>query len=451
MCVQIKKSIDTVVCVLGILVLFPLFSSADDFHYVNILVGDRAADMGGAYTAISDNASGCFYNPAGIAFGQGSNLSASVNGFSRSNKKYQNAMTREDGAKVDWEQESSILLPNFFGTTYDTQLGTFGFSYAVPDSVQRRQDQIFNTIQTTVPNNYIGEYRLNIDDVDNLYFFGPSYAIQLSETVSLGSTIYVTYRDSTIIRNSFLTLNDSLSGAQTGFEWRNSYLSLTEWGMKPVLGAIWSPREKIALGLTLSKRFNFSTDRSVSNTLNTNVGSDPQTPLLSMADTSADRDFPLEVKLGLAYFASPALLLSADLSYYSTSGDFRRDVQTIRYTDQTLSAARVESDDMSTVVNFSLGAEYYMNERYAVRGGIYSDLANTAKVKNDGLTANQPEHIDLYGATLSLTRYTRSTSTTLGVGYAYGKGDAQIVANSPKVQSVEVQNLQIFLSAAYNF
>jgi long-chain fatty acid transport protein len=451
MCAPINKSIVVALCVFGALVLYPLFSCADDFHYVNILVGDRAADMGGAYTAISDNASGCFYNPAGIAFGQGSNLSASVNGFSRSNKKYQQAMTQENGVKVDWEQESSILLPNFFGTTYDTRLGTFGFSYAVPDSVQRRQNQTFNNIQTTVPNNYIGEYRLNIDDVDNLYFFGPSYAIKLSETVSLGSTIYMTYRDSTIIRNSFLTLNDSSSGAQTGFEWRNSYISLTEWGIKPVLGGVWSPREKVAIGLTLSKRFNFSTDRSVTNTINTNVGSDPHSPQLSMADTSADRDFPLEVKLGFAYFASPALLLSADLSYYNAAGDFRRDVQTIRYTDQTLSAARAESDDMSAVVNFSLGAEYYMNERYAVRGGVYTDFANTEKVKNDGLTANQPEHIDLYGATLSLTRYTRSTSTTLGVGYAYGNGDAQIVANSPKVQSVEVRNLQMFLSAAYNF
>jgi len=205
------------------------------------------------------------------------------------------------------------------------------------------------------------------------------------------------------------------------------------------------------VGLTQSKRFNFSTDRAVANTLNRNVGADPNNPLLSLSSSSADRDFPLEVKLGLAYFASPALLLAADLSFYSGSGDFRRDVQTIRFTDQTLSAATPQSDEMATVVNFALGAEYYLNERYAVRGGLYSDFANTDQVKNDGLTANQPEHIDLYGATLSLTRYTRSTSTTLGVGYAYGNGDAQIVADSPKVQSVEVRNLQMFLSAAYNF
>jgi len=41
---------------------------ADEFHYNNLLIGDRASGMGGAYTAISDDASGMYYNPAGIVY-----------------------------------------------------------------------------------------------------------------------------------------------------------------------------------------------------------------------------------------------------------------------------------------------------------------------------------------------------------------------------------------------
>ena len=59
---------------------------ADDLHYVNMLVGNRAAGLGGAYTAISDDPAGCFYNPAGIAFSPYTSLSASVNAFSTSTK-----------------------------------------------------------------------------------------------------------------------------------------------------------------------------------------------------------------------------------------------------------------------------------------------------------------------------------------------------------------------------
>ena len=55
---------------------------ADGYHYNNILIGDRASGMGGAYTAISDDASGLFYNPAGIVYVVDRNFSATVNTFS---------------------------------------------------------------------------------------------------------------------------------------------------------------------------------------------------------------------------------------------------------------------------------------------------------------------------------------------------------------------------------
>lgn len=41
---------------------------ADVFHYSNLLIGDRAIGFGGAYTAIADDASGVYYNPAGLGF-----------------------------------------------------------------------------------------------------------------------------------------------------------------------------------------------------------------------------------------------------------------------------------------------------------------------------------------------------------------------------------------------
>src|SRR3990172_2529925 len=54
---------------------------ADEYHYNNILIGDRAAGMAGAYTAISDDPSGLYYNPAGIVFAPRRSFSASVNAY----------------------------------------------------------------------------------------------------------------------------------------------------------------------------------------------------------------------------------------------------------------------------------------------------------------------------------------------------------------------------------
>ena len=54
---------------------------ADDQHYVNVLVGDRSGALGGAYTALADDPSGCYYNPAGLAFAPYQSFSASMNVF----------------------------------------------------------------------------------------------------------------------------------------------------------------------------------------------------------------------------------------------------------------------------------------------------------------------------------------------------------------------------------
>jgi long-chain fatty acid transport protein len=180
---------------------------------------------------------------------------------------------------------------------------------------------------------------------------------------------------------------------------------------------------------------------------------DPNLPASFRSRDDDNRNLPLEVKAGIAYFPSPSLILSADLSYHNSAGSFDRDASSIEYTttDPATRSAFVISDEMQPVLNLALGAEYYLNDRYAMRGGLYTDFANTEKLRKDGLTANQPEHIDIYGATWSLTRFTRSTSTTLGLGYAYGAGDAQVIDGSTAVQKVEVNNLNAFLSAAYSF
>jgi long-subunit fatty acid transport protein len=85
-------------------------SYADDFHYNNILIGDRASGMGGAYTAISDDASGMFYNPAGIVYISDRNFSASVNAYSAQYKTYDNVIGGQP-----FKRQSNALLANYFG------------------------------------------------------------------------------------------------------------------------------------------------------------------------------------------------------------------------------------------------------------------------------------------------------------------------------------------------
>jgi len=394
---------------------------ADDFHYINMLVGNRASGLGGAYTAISDDPAGCYYNPAGIAFAPDTSISASVNAFNTSRKVYKNALFDVNGRGEEWGQESSSLLPNFFGIIRKLGSGMLGLSYAVPDSIQRRQKDTFYDINL-VSGNSTETYTINMNDTDKTYLFGPSYAIELSDSFSVGATLYLYYRDMEVIRNELLQFE------QGQHYLVNYYETKTDKGYKPIIGAIWEPLDKLAIGLTFSKIYVSSSDNTqqtiLRNTLSSAFSNTNTISLQSSMDSEKDK-FPLTTSLGVAYFASPKLLLSGDIRYYE------------------------EVSGKEGIYNLSLGTEYYFTHTLAARAGFYTDRANTPELSSGQV--NQQEHIDIYGAALSLSLFHRTSSITLGMSYGFGNGDAQVRVQDPAIQDVEVRDWTTYISASYSY
>lgn len=429
-----KMSRNNISCVLGcVLVLCVVHGvSADENHYINMLVGNRASGLGGAYTAVSDDPAGCFYNPAGIAFSPYLSISASVNAFSTSTKTYKDALRSISGNTLDWKQESSSLLPNFFGIVRQFGPGKIGFSYSVPDSIRRQQMQTFHNISSYLPGNPIETYAININDNDETYLFGPSYAYSFSDSFSIGATLYAYYRSMEVIRTQLLQFD------QGEHYVINYYETKDDRGYKPIIGAIWEPLDKLALGLAISKIYVASSDnkRQV-------LFRDTSSPVPYLIDSTiydftntdtiyftrvADGEkakFPLTTALGVAYFASPRLLFSGDITYYQ------------------------EISDKEATYNISLGTEYYFSERFAGRAGFFTDMANTPSVSST--QTDQPENVDIYGLSLSITSYQKRSGITLGMMYSMGKGDAQVVANSTAIQDVEIENIVAYLSASYSY
>jgi hypothetical protein len=299
---------------ISFLLFYQETSFADEYHYVNSLVGERASGLGGAYTAVSDDPSGCYYNPAGIVFAQGRRLSISVNAYNVSTKTYKDALHKTTGEGEDWELKSSQLLPNFFGVIHQLGPGKIGFSYAVVDSYLRDQEQVFYNIRYAISDDvYINRYVLNIDDEDKVYNLGPSYGIKLRDNLSTGITLYLHYRDGKIIRNHLLNLSNG------EFDWENYYLSWTEYGIRPVIGFMWEPFDKVSLGITFSRTFIFDSETRVQATKRGpgSLGYGVNDVDFNVIKSSEKRKFPYVTTAGIAYFPSPSLLLSADLSYYT--------------------------------------------------------------------------------------------------------------------------------------
>lgn len=390
-----------------VLFSFAATSGADEFHYNNILIGDRASGMGGAYTAVSDDPGGMYYNPAGIAYSTGKNLSASVNAYSVTNRTYKGVVGGQD-----WTRTSSTLLPNFFGIIQPVGKLKLGFSYAVPDSNQEDQDQRFDSDRTVI----------NFNNNNNTYLFGPSAAIQINDSLSVGVTLYAHKRSTEAIYN-----DSTVSNTGSIVTSSKSYFESDEWGIKPIVGVMWSPLDKLSLGLTVSKTFILTSDLLYQST-------DPAAIPERVYDTyNFKRKYPYQVTAGVAFFPNSSLLLSGDLSYYSAY-DYTWIGDPIKRTE---------------VVNGALGAEYYINKNWAVRGGLFTDFSNTPKIVND--TSNQNEHIDMFGGSLTVSHFTKNTSLTCGGSYKYGDGEAKIRGGANGIQDATADSWTIFVSSSYSY
>jgi long-subunit fatty acid transport protein len=395
---------------------------ADEFHYNNLLIGDRASGMGGAYTAISDDASGMYYNPAGIVYVTDKNFSASVNAYSAQTKTYEKVIGGQP-----FVRKSSALLANYFGIVKPIGQYKFGFSYAVPDSVSEDLNQTVRNVPSTI-SDY--DFTINLNNRDNTYYFGPSFAMAINNDLALGITLYVHQRDTLIIQNQFLARVDGTN------QWSNSYFKLNESGLRPILGVTWSPVEKLSLGVSLSKTFLLTSNATRQDTCvdTTATGCDvnafPAIPFQVPTLTSFDvkRKYPLRAAIGAAYFASSSLLVSTDIIYHTQVDD------------------PVFGNKVATM-DAALGAEYYLSKKWAVRAGLFSNVANTPTIQA-GVT-NIEENINLYGGSLSFTHFTGDSSVTLGGSLSYGVGKAQIGTSSTDVQDASTFGWTMFLSSSY--
>jgi len=423
---------------------------ADEYHYANILIGDRPAGLGGAYVAVADDPAGLFYNPAGIVEAGRANLSASMNAYNMSRTEYKNVL----GGKHDWIRTSAGLKPNFFGITQPLGPGTFGISYAVTDSIVEDQDQTFPDIPVAGNN-----FTINYHNDDSSYNIGPSYAVRINRHWSIGLTLYgfARNREASINQQAILTdrredanhnaidkdghviaLNSD--GSQTDpsqaiiydntYHWVNSYSQFDEYGIRPVLGLMWSPAEKVTLGASLSQTMlatahRFQQDTCVTTDRN---GTSEACPLGQFAhqrlEENYKREFPLTANGGIAYFPSANLLLTSAVWLYEPQYGQRWPTW-----------------------NAAVGTEYYVSPEYAVRLGMFTNHASTPQLSSE--MTDQLEHIDLYGGSFSLSHFTRTSALTVGAVASAGTGKAQIFEGTTAIQAMRTYGLTLFISASH--
>ena len=382
-----------------------------DDYYNNILVGGRAATMGGTYIAISDDAAGSYYNPAGITYSFSDSVSGSGNAYHVTNTKYEKAIGSED-----WDRESSALLPNFFGIVKKLGESTsLAFSYVVPDSVIEHQDQVYSN-----PLSGVEKYFISLHSEDTTYLAGPSLSYAFNDSFSMGMTLFY-YSRQVRKQESQMVISDSTDDSSSPTEFSYSSLRIEENGYVTKFGFQWNPFDPVTIGGVYTQS-ELSSGNYDYQAYQKDISSDG---IFGTNNGKATRKFPTQLSLGLAYFPTPYLLLAIDFNYFQSPTSEKQDI-----------------------LNYSLGTEYYWNNTNAFRFGYFTN--NTNEKVPTANTKGPHEYMNLVGYSIGYTSYSRSSSLTFGGIYSSGVGEARPYSNTAK-RDFTRSAMTLIMAASYNY
>ena len=227
--------------ILIILINLPIFAS-EPYNNIYGFFGERAAGLSGAYTALSDDPSGAYYNPAGLAFAHQDGFSISASNLQSITKSYKGI----DTPGQVYSQGSGGFQPNFLGILKRVDNYKIGFSIINSYTYSfDRTDQI--NIPLVSPN--IDQTRNYVKENYSQLLMGPSFAFLLSNKLSIGATLYYVRDTKTIGKTQFQRFRDSTSVIRSIVDNRDT------GGLLPILGIQYQPFTKLSFGASLRRIF----------------------------------------------------------------------------------------------------------------------------------------------------------------------------------------------------
>ena len=337
--------------------------------FLNYSQGASAAAMGGAYIAYANDPTAVFYNPAGIAFLDGTQVSLGTSMVTfRStlglpnwpDSKYRSVHNEEK-----WDYHSSFYISHRFGNRV-----SFGFGYFSPYGASIEW-----------PEDYPLRYA-SISDSSKTYVFNPVIAVKLNERVS--AAIGLSYIDSKVSREQALLFDFTETGAaSSSFVAQSSYeVDGKVWGLNA--GALYREKD-FSLGLNWRGGYQIEYEGNL-NVQSSDVRIPPPlNPNLILPESSSisfSYNYPHIFGAGAWFNLAEKLTAAIDVHYVLWSA---LDQGSIDFDDPFFTDFSVEYDWRDSF-QFMGGMEYRLSEKLVLRTGIsYFQTPQPAEDVHPGL------------------------------------------------------------------
>ena len=446
---------------------------ADQFHYHNFLIGDRAIGIGGAYSAISDDSSGVYYNPAGLAYALSNDISGSANAFYKSSVVYEKAV-----ANQNFTESNSGTVPSFFGglQKLDNILPGLVFAFGIYEDNSELKDQntlIQNVNLGVAPpcadgkarNPFVLErfHRTANERASTLNVAGAlGYRIMPRVAIGVGlnymdvDELVQEYQDVRELTNACSTAGESVDF--TSLRTQNVRQHLLGYGLQLMLAIQVIVTERLSWALTLKPGQFFSqsldqesevrgiqannlTQSAIDAAAVQNQGATTNGTVISEINNTISSNKPLgtpplEIRSGVAYFYSPRLLLSLDLDYHGS------------VTNSQNIVGLGNAYEKKAILDYAMGLEYYITPSVPIRLGWFTNY--DARPTLEASQIGQRDHIDYNGESIFLAWVQPNSQIGAGFVFQQGWGQAQKVSGSAAIQKVAASSLTFAFSATHS-
>ncbi|MEO9943684.1 hypothetical protein [Paraglaciecola sp.] len=390
-------------------------SLADEYHYNNLLIGKNAVGLGGAFTAVANDLSTIFYNPAGLVK-LGSRNMASINTFAWEETSFK----RVYGAQEDFNRQAFSVVPGFFGVSQTTDTWTLGAALMVTDYSKERSDgDVYFDIPATEDTYSVNQNQFATIDIDNAaYQLSFAGARSLSEHWNIGLSLaleyrqFETYQASGVVTNTDVGI-DVIEGGFFGA----ARFSDEKYFVIPSLSVLYEA-EAFSFGAKLTKNIAIKRQHDFSSTIFVS-GISSEVPGINTAnrihDSSEEKQrYPINVRLGAAY-QFDSIRLSLDVSYYEA-------VDMEVHTLESLSVPITRP--FSSITNYAAGIHYKLSEKTSLQFGLFTD--DSMSIIDPSIDNQRLEKVDLKGVSFAYNTFVFELPITTGIYIKTGAGKVRL-------------------------
>ncbi len=392
-------------------------SLADEYHYNNLLIGKNAVGLGGAYTAVADDLSTIFYNPAGLVKLGSSNM-ASINTFAWEETSFENVYGI--GNEQDFNRKAFSVVPGFFGVSQAADNWTLGAALMVRDYSKERSDgDVYLDIAATEDTFALEQNQFATIDIDNgAYQITFAGARSITDHWNIGLSLALEY-------SQFETYQASgvVSGTDVGVDvieggfFSAARFSDEKYFIVPSLSLLYhkdafSFGAKLTKNIAVKRKYDFNSTILVSGIPSEILGITTASRIHDSSEVK--QTYPLNIRLGMAY-QFERLSFSADVSHY----------QALEVDEHILENFPIPiTRSFASVTNYAVGFQYKMNKEDSLQLGFFTD--NAMSIIDPTIANQRLEDIDLKGVSLAFNTLIFELPITTGVYIKKGTGKVRL-------------------------